>query len=541
MKKCSILLDRLEVIKPILFKISNQSNDSNESKVSNQSDESKVSNQSNESTFKKNMTNSNSSQVEEKNDKASELEERLSRLSENLKANETKIEKPLDLSYLENIGESIEMKTKYDKKLSDNQLIDFETPLDLNFILTDPMYLSSECQEEALKKTIPDWLTKTFVPKPQTLLNNFQPPLNLSSSTEHSIIDPNENPEEEYSFTKTHKGQQFESISERLLQSKASITCQVEEKVVSYTPQANFEHSHSHIPQYYSNDVANEMPQFVMQNDQKLPIIYNTNVNKTFSDDNVQQIIYQPNPELQTRMPLIKNVPVVFRPNQLKMFDSALSVKANLAKNNYKSKSNTSFSSTSAYPLLTAQRPGQSLDSTPMKSIEIEGDMFDSFMKAVHFNTSNRIETCGILTGKYIEISDSFSVTHLIIPQQTGTTDTCATINEEAIFEFQIKNDLLTLGWIHTHPTQACFLSSVDLHTQSSYQSLFQEAIAIVIAPKDTPEFSIFHLSNAGLKKIQSCPRKGFHLHDEKNLYQTCRHVQLKWPLFKSYKIVDMR
>jgi len=35
-----------------------------------------------------------------------------------------------------------------------------------------------------------------------------------------------------------------------------------------------------------------------------------------------------------------------------------------------------------------------------------------------------------------------------------------------------------------THPTQTAFLSSVDLHTHSSYQLMLPEAIAIVCAPK---------------------------------------------------------
>lgn len=40
-------------------------------------------------------------------------------------------------------------------------------------------------------------------------------------------------------------------------------------------------------------------------------------------------------------------------------------------------------------------------------------------------------------------------------------------------------------GWIHTHPRQECFLSSVDLHTHCGFQSLLPEAIAIVCAPRD--------------------------------------------------------
>ncbi|RWV97612.1 hypothetical protein GW17_00039589 [Ensete ventricosum] len=38
---------------------------------------------------------------------------------------------------------------------------------------------------------------------------------------------------------------------------------------------------------------------------------------------------------------------------------------------------------------------------------------------------------------------------------------------------------------LQTHPTQSCFMSSIDLHTQYAYQILLPEAIAIVMAPKD--------------------------------------------------------
>jgi STAM-binding protein len=148
-----------------------------------------------------------------------------------------------------------------------------------------------------------------------------------------------------------------------------------------------------------------------------------------------------------------------------------------------------------------------------LRTIEIDGELFDSFMQAAHRNTIRSIETCGILCGKISRDETKFSVTHLIVPKQTATTDTCATTHEDEIFEYQIKHDLLTLGWIHvrgvmqkgsllrpekpltifsfpqTHPSQSCFLSSVDLHTQASYQGLFPEAIAIVVAPRDQPKF----------------------------------------------------
>jgi STAM-binding protein len=108
------------------------------------------------------------------------------------------------------------------------------------------------------------------------------------------------------------------------------------------------------------------------------------------------------------------------------------------------------------------------------------------------------------------------------------------------IFAYQTKHDLLTLGWIHTHPTQTCFLSSVDLHTQCSYQTIFPEAFAVVIAPKFDPNFRIFNITESGLPKIQRCPLTGFHFHEESNLYTTCEHVKLRWGQ-KKFKVLDMR
>lgn len=205
------------------------------------------------------------------------------------------------------------------------------------------------------------------------------------------------------------------------------------------------------------------------------------------------------------------------------------------------SSSGAKYTGSSAFPLLTNQRPGAAVNDPSLRSIEMEGDMFDRFVHLTNKNTVRGIETCGILAGSFLPQKNIFRVTHLIIPKQTGTSDTCATTNEDEIFEYQIKHDLLTLGWIHTHPTQACFLSSVDLHTQSSYQALFPEAVAVVIAPRDTPNFAFFHLSKSGFPTIQNCPLSGFHHHPERGLYEACSHVVLSWNSKRPCKVVDMR
>jgi hypothetical protein len=58
------------------------------------------------------------------------------------------------------------------------------------------------------------------------------------------------------------------------------------------------------------------------------------------------------------------------------------------------------------------------------------------------------VETCG-LPLRSIRCDDASPrwITHVIIPNQTATADTCCTTDEEQLIALQIHHDLLTLGW----------------------------------------------------------------------------------------------
>jgi len=79
------------------------------------------------------------------------------------------------------------------------------------------------------------------------------------------------------------------------------------------------------------------------------------------------------------------------------------------------------------------------------------------------------------------------------------------------------------LGWIHTHPTQTCFMSSRDLHTHFAYQVMMPESIAIVCAPsKSEPDdWGVFRLTDPpGMGTIRDCRQTGlFHPHESGNIY----------------------
>lgn len=161
-----------------------------------------------------------------------------------------------------------------------------------------------------------------------------------------------------------------------------------------------------------------------------------------------------------------------------------------------------------------------------LRTVMVPKQLMEKFLKIAQSNTLANIETCGILAGKLSQ--NAFHITHVLIPKQTGTADTCLTAQEEDLFEYQDNHSLITLGWIHTHPSQTAFLSSVDLHTHCSYQIMMPEAIAIVCSPKYN-DTGIFMLTpERGLPLISSCREAGFHMHPkDPPLFENCEHVRL--------------
>ncbi|PWN51046.1 Mov34-domain-containing protein [Violaceomyces palustris] len=153
----------------------------------------------------------------------------------------------------------------------------------------------------------------------------------------------------------------------------------------------------------------------------------------------------------------------------------------------------------------------------PLRSLIIPSELISTFVAMADINTQANLETCALLQGKLQR--NQFKVTHLVFPKQTATSDSCTTMDEEKIMEFQEKHDLITLGWIHTHPTQSCFLSSLDLHTHASYQMMLPEAIAIVCSPSQEPSFGLFRLTDPmGLKVIVNCRDPApFHPHVQRD------------------------
>ena len=132
-------------------------------------------------------------------------------------------------------------------------------------------------------------------------------------------------------------------------------------------------------------------------------------------------------------------------------------------------------------PAYTFQPSAYLENGTPLRTIWLPPNLRQRFLTLTLPNTNANLETCGILCGTLI--SNALFISKLVIPDQESTSDTCETVNESALFDYVDGEDLMVLGWIHTHPTQTCFMSSRDLHTHAGYQMMMPESIAIVCAP----------------------------------------------------------
>ena len=87
------------------------------------------------------------------------------------------------------------------------------------------------------------------------------------------------------------------------------------------------------------------------------------------------------------------------------------------------------------------------LDSTkPLKSVSLPRECLPRFLAIAKVNTEMNKETCGLLLGK--DKGHKYSVTTLLIPKQTSTSDTCTMLEEELVLQFTEERSLITLGWV---------------------------------------------------------------------------------------------
>ena len=147
----------------------------------------------------------------------------------------------------------------------------------------------------------------------------------------------------------------------------------------------------------------------------------------------------------------------------------------------------------------------------------------DKFLNAAEKNSIENLETGALLSG--IKKSNQSIITHLLIPQQIGTEDEFIDLCGGVWIEIHKNLDISILGWIHTHLTQGCFFSSVDVHMQCTYQKDVPEFVGIVCAIK-AQQIKAFRYPDHKIAKVESCSLQGFHP-DHSNDFERAVHIMV--------------
>eukprot|EP00037_Helgoeca_nana_P007522 m.68501 g.68501 ORF g.68501 m.68501 type:complete len:425 (+) comp18319_c0_seq1:1487-2761(+) len=182
-------------------------------------------------------------------------------------------------------------------------------------------------------------------------------------------------------------------------------------------------------------------------------------------------------------------------------------------------------------------KPEEGLSADGLRWVHIPARLIPEFRARAKFNSESNRETCGILAGKLK--NGVLSITALVMPPQTGEADSCSVVDDLPAFNYMEANGCMTIGWIHTHPSQTAFLSSVDLHTSCMYQTMLHEAIAIVCSVKYDDDQTFRLTTPGGMQAISRCEKRGFHPHEDKSLFEKCTHV--KFDADATLEIVDLR
>ena len=113
------------------------------------------------------------------------------------------------------------------------------------------------------------------------------------------------------------------------------------------------------------------------------------------------------------------------------------------------------------------------------------------------------VEVIGLLTGKIENAGTPLELITVMDYWPIGTGDAVSVNILDAepvmdVYKNKPKNDFI-VGWAHSHPSYTPFLSQDDINTQSRYQALWEDSLAVVIDPtmitKFNPGYSIFRLT----------------------------------------------
>lgn len=126
------------------------------------------------------------------------------------------------------------------------------------------------------------------------------------------------------------------------------------------------------------------------------------------------------------------------------------------------------------------------------------------------------MEVMGLMLGQFIDEYTINCVDVFAMPQ-SGTTVSVEAV--DPVFQTDMLDLLqqtgrgeMVVGWYHSHPGFGCWLSSTDINTQSSFESLNPRSVALVIDPIQSVRGKVvidcFRLINPQLMMLGQEPRQ---------------------------------
>lgn len=97
------------------------------------------------------------------------------------------------------------------------------------------------------------------------------------------------------------------------------------------------------------------------------------------------------------------------------------------------------------------------------------------------------MEVMGLMLGEFVD-EYTIQVVDVFAMPQSGTTVSVESVDH--VFQTKMLEMLkqtgrpeMVVGWYHSHPGFGCWLSSVDIHTQQTFEMMNSRAVAVVVDP----------------------------------------------------------
>ncbi|KAJ6521080.1 hypothetical protein DFH09DRAFT_939305, partial [Mycena vulgaris] len=158
-----------------------------------------------------------------------------------------------------------------------------------------------------------------------------------------------------------------------------------------------------------------------------------------------------------------------------------------------------------------------------LRTVLLPNATLPRFLAIASANTARNLETCGLLLGAEIVKGELRSViTSSTCPLFLSAFAIPGEEDEESrvLYEYRAERVAsVPIGYMDIyHP----WCSRVHSHTHASFQCMLPESFAVVCAPKSTPNFGIFRITDPpGLQTVLKCTAKqAFHPHPDVPIYR---------------------